>query len=139
MEIDHLDSSKGEPPDELEEHFQGQALLQRLPSPFESGPVVFAVHFEAGARSRPHVHRAGQVLHVAAGEGIVGDRDGRRVVRPGDVIAAGPGEWHWHGATPTSSMTHVTVQIQGPDEIDWDVDQGDWDDGYDVSPGDPAR
>jgi hypothetical protein len=28
-------------------------------------------------------------------------------------------------------MTHVTVQMAGPDSIDWDVDQGDWAEGYD--------
>lgn len=47
---------------------------------------------------------------------------------PGDIIAARPGEWHWHGATPDSSMTHVTVQPGGT--IDWDVEEGDWAEGY---------
>jgi hypothetical protein len=28
-------------------------------------------------------------------------------------------------------MTHVTVQMRGPDSIDWDVDEGDWAQGYD--------
>jgi hypothetical protein len=27
-------------------------------------------------------------------------------------------------------MTHVTVQMAGPDSIDWDVDEGDWAEGY---------
>lgn len=127
MDLDTIDPNKGEPPAEWPEHFQGQARLQPFPNPFpEGGPAVFAVHFSPGGRSRPHVHRFGQVLHIVAGKGMVGDRTGRRVVLPGDVVVAGPGEWHWHGATPDSPMTHVTVQMTGPDGIDWDVDEGDW-------------
>ncbi len=54
------------------------------------------------------------------------DRAGRREVEAGDVVRVVPGEWHWHGGTPTSAMTHVTVQMAGPEETDWDVDEGDW-------------
>jgi quercetin dioxygenase-like cupin family protein len=128
MEFDHIDDAVGEVPDEHPGHFQGDARIQRLPDPFPDGPGVFAVHFAAGGRSKPHVHADGQLLVVTAGRGLVGDEQGRREVRPGDVIAARPGEWHWHGATPDSSMTHVTVQPGGT--IDWDVDEGDWAEGY---------
>ncbi|MBA2436791.1 MAG: cupin domain-containing protein [Acidimicrobiia bacterium] len=130
MEFDHLDDSAGELPDEHPEHFQGDARIQRLPDPFPEGPPVFAVHFAAGGRSRPHTHRYGQLLVVTAGRGLVGDEGGRREVGPGDVIAAGPGEWHWHGATPDSPLTHVTVQPGGPDPIDGDVDERDWAEDY---------
>jgi quercetin dioxygenase-like cupin family protein len=37
-----------------------------------------------------------------------------------------PEEWHWHGATPDSPMTHVTVQLTGPDSVNWDVEERDW-------------
>ncbi len=130
MEFAQIDPSQGQFPEGLRPHFQGEAKLQRLTSPFEQGPTVFAVHFSAGGRTKPHVHRSGQLLHVAAGEGIVADRAGRRRVRPGDVVTVMPGEWHWHGATPGSPMTHVTVQMPGEDETDWDVDQRDWADDY---------
>lgn len=136
MEIDHIDATKGEPPGEHPRHFQGEARLQPLASPFpgEGAPAVFAVHFQPGGRTRPHVHRSGQVLHITAGRGIVGDRSGRREVEAGDVVAAMADEWHWHGATTDSTMTHLTVQVAG-DAIDWDVDEGDWADGYgEVSP-----
>ena len=122
-----MDETQGEPPAEWPEHFEGMARFQSLPNPFApGGAAVAAVHFEAGGRSRPHVHRYGQVLVVTAGRGVVGDRFARRAVGPGDVIVAHPGEWHWHGAAPDSPMTHVTVQMTGPDGIDWDVDEGDW-------------
>jgi quercetin dioxygenase-like cupin family protein len=132
MDYEHVDDTTGEPPAEWPEHFQGEARIQPFPNPFpEDGAAVFAVHFGAGGRSRPHTHRHGQMLVVVSGKGVVGDRTGRRTVAPGDVVVAHPGEWHWHGAAPDSPMTHVTVQMAGPDSIDWDVDEGDWAEGYD--------
>jgi quercetin dioxygenase-like cupin family protein len=132
MEYERVDDTMGERPGEWPEHFQGEARIQPFPNPFPpDGAAVFAVHFSAGGRSRPHTHRHGQLLVVTAGRGVVGDRSGRRTVEPGDVVVTGPGEWHWHGAAPDSPMTHVTVQMAGPDSIDWEVDQGDWAEGYD--------
>ena len=134
MDYEHVDDTTGEPPAEWPEHFQGEARIQPFPNPFpDDGAAVFAVHFGAGGRSRPHTHRHGQMLVVVSGRGMVGDRTGRRTVVPGDVVVAHPGEWHWHGAAPDSPMTHVTVQMAGPDSIDWDVDQGDWAEGYDTA------
>ena len=48
---------------------------------------------------------------------------------PGDVVAARPGEWHWHGAAPDTAMTHVTVQVSS-DAVDWEVEERDWGEGY---------
>jgi quercetin dioxygenase-like cupin family protein len=129
MDFDHLDDRRGEAPAEHPARFQGDARIQALPQAV-TGAAVFAVHFDAGGRSRPHVHRGGQILVVTSGRGVVGDEGGRRQVGPGDIIAAAPGEWHWHGATPDSPMTHVTVQSGTDDTIDWDVDERDWADGY---------
>ncbi len=129
MEFDHVDASMGEPPGEHPRHFQGDARLQSLPNPFPDRTSVFAVHFEAGGRTRPHAHRSGQMLVITEGHGLVGDASGRRLVGPGDVVVAGPGEWHWHGATPTSPMTHVTVQLAS-DTTDWGVEERDWADDY---------
>ena len=127
MEYEHIDASVGEPPAEWPEHFEGRARIQPFPNPFpDAGAAVFAVHFDAGGRSRPHIHRHGQMLLITSGRGVVGDRAGRRTVAVGDVVVAQPGEWHWHGAAPDSPMTHLTVQMAGPDSIDWDVDEGDW-------------
>ncbi|MGH9280572.1 MAG: cupin domain-containing protein [Acidimicrobiales bacterium] len=126
MEFDRIDHTQGQLPPEYQPHFQGEARFQRFTSPFGDQPAVFAVHFEAGARTRPHLHRSGQVLHVTAGEGIVATEDGRRTVGPGDVVTVEPGEWHWHGGTPSSAMTHLTVQVAIPGDVDWDVEEGDW-------------
>ncbi len=130
MRFDTNEHSRGEMPDQYRAHFQGSARFQFFDSPFELGPAVFAVHFEAGARTRPHLHHSGQVLYVTDGEGIVATREGRQTVRPGDVITVGRDEWHWHGGTPGSPMTHLTVQMPGSDDIEWDVEEGDWASAY---------
>jgi quercetin dioxygenase-like cupin family protein len=70
-----------------------------------------AVTFEPGARTAWHTHPLGQVLIVTAGAGRV-QREGGPVeeVRPGDVVTFAPGERHWHGAAPTTAMTHIAIQ-----------------------------
>lgn len=130
LRLDHLEPGPGDLPEEFRPHFQGEASLQRFTSPFGNAPAVFAVHFAAGGRTRPHVHRSGQVLHIASGEGIVADRSGRHLVRAGDVVTVMPDQWHWHGGTPDSRMSHFTVQVTVPGDIVWDVDEGDWAEGY---------
>jgi quercetin dioxygenase-like cupin family protein len=68
------------------------------------------VTFEPGARSAWHTHPAGQVLIVTAGVGRV-QRWGGKVeeIRPGDVVWTPPGVKHWHGAAPTTALTHIAI------------------------------
>jgi quercetin dioxygenase-like cupin family protein len=69
------------------------------------------VTFEPGARTAWHTHPLGQTLIVTAGRGRV-QREGGPVeeIRPGDVVWFEPGEKHWHGASPTTAMAHLTIQ-----------------------------
>ena len=68
------------------------------------------VTFEPGARSAWHTHPAGQRLVVTAGVGVTQEW-GKPVqmIRPGDVVWCPPGVKHWHGAGPTTAMTHLAV------------------------------
>ncbi|MCM3902444.1 MAG: carboxymuconolactone decarboxylase family protein [Pyrinomonadaceae bacterium] len=68
------------------------------------------VTFEPGARSAWHSHPLGQVLIVTAGMGRV-QRWGDTVdeIRQGDVVWIPPGQKHWHGAAPNSSMAHIAI------------------------------
>jgi quercetin dioxygenase-like cupin family protein len=79
------------------------------------------VTFEAGARTAWHTHPLGQILIVTAGCGLA-QRWGGPIeeIRPGDVIWFSPGEKHWHGATPTTAMTHIAIveQLEGK-SADW--------------------
>lgn len=75
----------------------------------------------SGARTAWHTHPLGQTLIVTAGCGWV-QREGGLVeeIHPGDVIWFPPGEKHWHGATPTTGMTHIAIQekLNGK-VVDW--------------------
>ena len=70
-----------------------------------------SVTFEPGARTAWHTHPLGQTLIVIGGCGRA-QREGGPVeeIRPGDVIWFSPGEKHWHGAAPTTAMTHIAIQ-----------------------------
>lgn len=80
-----------------------------------------AVTFEPGARTAWHTHPLGQTLIVVSGCGRV-QREGGPVeeIRPGDVVWFEPGERHWHGAGPTTAMTHIAIQesLDGK-AVDW--------------------
>ncbi|WP_052889545.1 cupin domain-containing protein [Thermogemmatispora carboxidivorans] len=96
------------------EHFTGQARIDPLGEAQEPGRVrAISVTFEPGARTAWHSHPLGQILIVTAGCGRV-QRWGGPVeeIRPGDVVWSAPGEKHWHGAAPTTAMTHIAIQEQ---------------------------
>ena len=75
-----------------------------------SGAIVT---FEPAARTAWHTHPLGQTLIVTSGLGRV-QRVGGAIedIRPGDVVWIEPGEKHWHGASPTTAMTHIAIQEQ---------------------------
>lgn len=73
---------------------------------------VNAVRFTPGARSAWHAHALGQTLHVTEGVGRAQARGGSVItIRAGDTIYTPPGEWHWHGASPDSFMTHLAIWV----------------------------
>jgi quercetin dioxygenase-like cupin family protein len=104
------------------EYFTGAARVDPL---FEAQDPARArgssVTFEPGARTAWHTHPLGQTLIVTVGCGLVQRWGGPIVeIRPGDVIWFPPGEKHWHGATPTTAMTHIAIQehLDGK-TVDW--------------------
>jgi len=69
------------------------------------------VTFEPGARTAWHTHPLGQTLIVTAGCGRAQRWNGPiEEIRPGDVVWFAPGEKHWHGAAPTTAVTHIAMQ-----------------------------
>ena len=94
------------------DYFTGTVRIDPLFEAAEPARAVAAsVTFEPGARTAWHTHPLGQTLVVTAGCGRAQRWDGPiEEIRPGDVIWFAPGEKHWHGAAPTTAMTHVAIQ-----------------------------
>ena len=69
------------------------------------------VTFAPGARTAWHTHPLGQTLHIVAGVGLIGIRNGDvNIIKPGDSIWIPPNEEHWHGATSENVMVHIAIQ-----------------------------
>jgi quercetin dioxygenase-like cupin family protein len=102
--------------------FTGTVRIDPLFAAVEPSRVsAGVVTFEPCARSAWHTHPLGQRLIITAGCGRV-QRWGGPIeeMRPGDVIVIAPGEKHWHGAAPTTAMTHIAIQesLDGKN-VDW--------------------
>lgn len=97
--------------------FTGPTTLEEVVSPQQPGGLrVTIVRFSDGALTHWHTHPGEQVLFVLEGEGRVKTADEEITIRPGDVVYAPPGERHWHGATPGSTMVHISITNVGPPE-----------------------
>jgi len=95
----------------------------RAPSTVSGGVVTF----EPGARSAWHTHPMGQILIVTAGTGRIQQWGGNvEQIRPGDVVWTPPGVKHWHGAAPTTALTHMAIQQSGDGKnVEWMEKVGD--------------
>jgi quercetin dioxygenase-like cupin family protein len=104
------------------EYFTGTVRIDPLFEASEPARVRGAsVTFEPGARTAWHTHPLGQTLIVTAGGGCA-QRWGGPIeeIRLGDVVSIAPSEKHWHGAAPTTAMTHTAIQeaLDGK-VVDW--------------------
>src|SRR6476469_5239012 len=104
------------------EYFTGSVRIDPLFQANHPGRAAGAsVKFEPGARTAWHTHPLGQTLIVTAGCGWVQQEGGPvEEVRPGDVVWFPPGVKHWHGASPSTAMTHIAIQeaLDGK-VVDW--------------------
>ena len=117
-------------------HLAGSRATRRAPKEYFTGtvwqdPIIVAeppariasnrVSFEPGARTNWHTHPLGQTLYVIAGVGRVQTKGGPILeIRPGDVVWIPAGEKHWHGASPTTAMTHIAIQEKRDGKaVDW--------------------
>jgi quercetin dioxygenase-like cupin family protein len=93
------------------EWFTGAVYLDAIAAPSHGSRVnVSSVHFTPGARTAWHSHPNGQTIYVTEGVGLVQRRGGTgELIRPGDRVSFEPNEDHWHGASPTRFMTHLSI------------------------------
>jgi len=104
------------------EYFTGSVRVDPLFQANEPARVAGAsVTFEPGARTAWHTHPLGQKLIVTAGRGLVQSWGGPvEEIRPGDVVLIPPDKKHWHGASPTTAVTHIAIQEQLDGKtVDW--------------------
>lgn len=93
------------------EYFTGHVTINTT---FQQDPPAQTgggtVTFEPGARTHWHTHPLGQTLLVVSGMGWVQHDGGtKETIFPGDIVWIPAGEKHWHGATVTTSMTHIAI------------------------------
>jgi quercetin dioxygenase-like cupin family protein len=93
------------------EYFTGTVRIDPLfDPPAPARALGVSVTFEPGARTAWHTHPLGQTLIVTSGVGWTQcEGEPKAEIRPGDVIWCPPGVRHWHGATPTTAMTHMAI------------------------------
>ncbi|HET9833291.1 MAG TPA: cupin domain-containing protein [Vicinamibacterales bacterium] len=104
------------------EYFTGTVRIDPLFQAADPARAVGAsVTFDPGARTAWHTHPLGQTLIVTSGRGLA-QRWGGPIeeIRTGDIVWFAPDEKHWHGATPTTAMTHIAIQERiGGKAVDW--------------------
>jgi len=104
------------------EYFTGTVRIDPL---FQPPPPARAlgvsVTFEPCSRTAWHTHPLGQTLIVTSGCGWTQCCGApREEIHPGDVIWCPPDTKHWHGATPTTAMTHIaTVEALDGKTVEW--------------------
>ena len=93
------------------DRFSGIAHSTPIIGPRDGSQLIASlVRFTPGSRTNWHSHAVGQALYIVDGHGLVGSRDGTVLhVRAGDTVWTPPGEEHWHGAAPSSCMSHVAL------------------------------
>ncbi len=104
------------------ENFTGDVRIESLLQGIDQSPLSLAsVTFAPGARTAWHSHPLGQVLVVTSGGGRVQSWGGPvEEIRSGDLVWCPPGEKHWHGAAPSTGMTHLSiVEPQAGKAGDW--------------------
>jgi quercetin dioxygenase-like cupin family protein len=104
------------------EWFTGTVRIDPLHTAPDPARVQCAcVTFEPSARTAWHTHPLGQTLVVISGCGRARRWDGPiEEIRPGDVVWFAPGEKHWHGAAPTTAVTHIAIQERMDGKaVDW--------------------
>ena len=103
-------------------HFTGDVRIDALfkgsePARLSGGTVTF----EPGARTAWHTHPLGQMLIVTAGVGFIQQWNGPcQEIRLGDQVWIPSGVKHWHGATPSTGMTHIAIAEALDDKsVEW--------------------
>lgn len=118
VEAFRIDETQAGPPPEPA-NFVGTVRMQNLGKLGGTEEIeYFAVFFQAGSRTRPHIHHSDQILYFVRGSGFVAFPDeGERRVEEGGIVVIPAGLVHMHGATESEPICHLAVRAAGP--TDW--------------------
>lgn len=122
MDTSKVDRTQAAPDLAMAQWFAGDVRFQRVVQGHDV--ELLAVFFEAGARTRPHIHRDDQVLHFVEGRGMVATETELIHTSAGDFVTIPAGTWHWHGAAQDAATCHVSIKRPGP--TDWAVEEKNW-------------
>jgi quercetin dioxygenase-like cupin family protein len=116
---DSLIFSKGEKI--TNDNFTGTAWLNNLMQADSTNQnSVGSVTFEPGARTRWHIHPAGQIILALSGVGYYQEEGSPKVIlNKGDVIKCPPNIAHWHGASAEIEFIQVAITGREKGETLW--------------------
>lgn len=92
-------------------NFTGNTWLQQIVTPDSLNSLqVGSVTFEAGARTKWHLHPGGQILLITKGTGYYQEKGGfKKIMHKGDVIKCTPNVAHWHGASKDDELIQIAI------------------------------
>lgn len=94
--------------------FTGSVYAQTVIEHQDSDNFNFAIiNFPIGVRTKFHTHTGDQILIITKGYGKVCNEEEELDVTEGDMVLINAGENHWHGATDETTMSHITITVQG--------------------------
>jgi quercetin dioxygenase-like cupin family protein len=102
-------------------NFRGNVYLKNLMEADSINPTsVGNVSFEAGARTKWHLHPGGQILLVIEGVGYYQEKGKvKQILHKGDVIKCPPNLPHWHGASADTAFVQVAITNRHLGETVW--------------------
>lgn len=94
------------------ENFSGRAWLYMLSERDKTfNCPIGNVTFEPGCRNRWHKHPGGQILLCTSGQGYYQEKGKAiRLLKEGDTVHIAPMLEHWHGASPNSWFSHLSIE-----------------------------
>jgi quercetin dioxygenase-like cupin family protein len=118
LDLLQIDEGLAKPPPEPD-NFVGRVRMQNFSAQSGAGGLdFFAVHFDAGAHTRPHIHSTDQFLYFVRGSGFVVFPDEERQIVPESGMVVVPARLlHMHGATENGAVCHLAIRAEGP--TDW--------------------
>jgi quercetin dioxygenase-like cupin family protein len=94
--------------------FTGSVYAQTVIEHQESDNFNFSIiNFPKGVRTKFHTHSGDQILIITKGYGKVCNEEEELDVTEGDMVLINAGENHWHGATEETTMSHITITVEG--------------------------